>query len=184
MKTALFCLVTGLLLGSASKAAFLPARIEGVDLATQQKKLLSLDQKTPSVVVFLSSKCPCSHAHEASLNALATEFQKKGVKFLGVHANADEQTAIDRAHFKKAGLAFPVVADESGVLANSFGALKTPHAYVVKNGEIVYQGGVDSSADPAKADKFYLRDALTAVSAGLKPKIAQARALGCIIKRK
>ena len=77
-----------------------------------------------------------------------------------------------------------VIADPELRLADQFGALKTPHAFVLSTkGELLYRGGVDSSSIAERADRHYLRDALTAIAAGKEPEIKEARALGCVIQR-
>jgi len=137
------------------------------------------------VVTFVSSRCPCSAAHESRIKALAERYKKSKFAFLGVHANADETQEEARAHFEKARFPFPVLSDRLGQWAHSLGALKTPHAYIInaRSGAIVYQGGVDDSTHPDRASRFYLSEALEDLSDGKAPRVSQTRALGCQIKR-
>ena len=51
-------------------------------------------------------------------------------------------------------------------------------------GERAYQGGVTSSADPEKADSFYLKVTLKKFLAGEKIESSRTRVLGCQIARK
>ena len=135
-----------------------------------------------SVLVFLSSNCPCSNAHIAHLTALAHRFPQ--VKFIGVHANADESKSESAAYFKAQKLPFPVLQDSGAQWANRLKALRTPHAFVVSaSGELLYQGGVTSSAEASKAQEFYLEAALTQLVAGEKITTAKTRVLGCQIAR-
>ncbi|HMQ10525.1 MAG TPA: thioredoxin-like domain-containing protein [Oligoflexia bacterium] len=135
-----------------------------------------------TVVVFLSSRCPCSHGHISVLNTLAQDFSS--VQFLGVHSNQDENDTQDALYFKNLNLSFPVFRDENAKLANEFGALKTPHVFVLnKSGGLVYEGGVDDSLMPDTAKKHYLRDTLTLIENGQNPKTQRTRTLGCEISR-
>jgi peroxiredoxin len=137
-----------------------------------------------TVVVFLSARCPCSASHELALKELAREYEAKGFRFVGIHSNADEAEELTRKHFAEAGLPFPVLADGQSRLADAFGALKTPHAYLLSpKGEILFQGGVDDSHIAAASRQPYLRNALAAVAAGRAPDPAEVRTLGCAIKR-
>lgn len=150
---------------------------------TRISDLVAAGEKA-TVVVFLSSECPCSAAHEPVLKRLYSEFSSRGIGFIGLHANQDESPEEARKHFEAADLPFPVMADVKARLADHFGALKTPHAFVVSpSGEVLFSGGVDDSKDPAKAKQFYLADALRAISEGRAPEKKTARALGCVIKR-
>jgi peroxiredoxin len=122
-------------------------------------------------------------SHESTLAALAREFGKE-VRFVGVHSNSDESSEEAAAHFRQAALPFPVIQDEGSRLADQLGALKTPHVFVIgKNGELLFQGGVDDSHDAARASRLYLKAALQSLRAGKTPEITQARSLGCLIKR-
>jgi hypothetical protein len=152
-----------------------------------------------SVVVFLSAKCPCSASHEPILKDLASKYAKDGIEFIAVHANQNEALEVTRSHFVRsdvgagssaatvasvpASLGFPMVEDRGAKIANELKALKTPHAYIIQNGKVVYEGGVDDSADAAEAEKHYLADALVEIKNNKPVTTAKTRSLGCVIKR-
>jgi peroxiredoxin len=164
--------------------AAVPAVISGTEVGRVSAPKLELNPAAQTtVVVFLSAKCPCSAGHMEALRALASEYSKTGIRFVGVHSNADETAEFAAPVFHKLRLPFPVVHDPGAKIADAYGALKTPHVFVVHHGEIVFSGGVDDSQASDTARKHYLRDALGAVAAGRKPEHAQVRALGCQIKR-
>ncbi len=178
-----------LCLASPLAHADLPTSVIGprIDQSPSQAESFHWDfasAERATAVVFLSASCPCSGSHEPKLKNLASEFRSRGIQFVGVHANADESETEGKAHFRSSALGFPVVRDEAN-LANAFGALKTPHVFLVnKTGEVVYSGGVDDSKDPSRARNEYLKDALAAITADRLPNPAMTRTLGCIIKRK
>ena len=136
-----------------------------------------------TVLVFLSAKCPCSNSHEAKLKALYGEFSKQGFEFVAVHSNQDENEVLTLAHFKTAQLPFPVIADDHAALANEFKALKTPHVFLLKDGKVLFQGGVDDSNDASLAQKNYLAQALSEAASGKPITQPLVRTLGCAIKR-
>lgn len=169
---------------SAFAVAHPPATLQGVDLSAGTKKEVSLAKSTkPTVVIFMSSKCPCSKSHEAELKAMATEFP--GAQFVGVQSNSDETEAKGMEHFKSAALGFPVIHDPKSKIADSFGAEKTPHVYIVAAGgkEVIYQGGVTDAHRANQAKVFYLKETLAALAQGKKVPQAETKALGCYIKR-
>ena len=138
-----------------------------------------------TVVVFLSAQCPCSASHEPVLKALAEKYEGRGFRFLGVHSNLDEDAARSEKHFTEASLPFPVLQDPDARWANTLGALKTPHVFLISaKGEILFQGGVDDSHIAQVSKKHFLAEALEAVEQGKLPPVKQARALGCVIARK
>jgi len=48
---------------------------------------------------------------------------------------------------------------------------------------VVYEGGVDDSADAAEAEKHFLADALAEIKNNKPVTMAKTRSLGCVIKR-
>lgn len=182
MKIFLLALMVGVVL-APSVFACSTNPISGTDLI--KGSLVEIDPKKSekaTVVVFLSAKCPCSKSHEPALTKLAEEFPE--FRFVAVHSNSDEDENLSAFHFKESGLSFPVVQDKGAKIANAFGALKTPHAYIVgKSGECLFNGGVDDSKMADKATKHYLKQALVDIRLGREPQEKEVRTLGCIIKR-
>lgn len=173
-----------LCLSNTARAAHV---FSGVDLRNLHNETeLSLiredkDHKA-TVLVFLSSKCPCSMSHMGELKKLAEENPE--IRFIGVNSNADEGQDDAKKFFAAQDLPFPVLRDEKLALADEFKAVKTPHAYILDaSGKRLYQGGVSNSSVFPKADRAYLREALSDIKAGREIKTPIARALGCAILR-
>lgn len=163
----------------ASSAFALPAMM-GPDLATG--KLVKWDSARTSVVVFLSPTCPCSQSHTPELAELSKEYSN--VPFIGVVAGAGRSGMDAKAYFQANRLPFPVIAEPEYKWADAFGALNTPHAFIVdKNGTFLFQGGVDDSREAGRAKKHYLSDALEALAQGRPVSVAKARPLGCAIRQ-
>lgn len=154
----------------------------GIDLVTMKSIKSNGNSKRPLVLVFLSSKCPCSMSHIPELKALATEF--KEFEFIGINSNSDESLENAHAYFDSIGLGFPVLRDQNFKFADHFKAAKTPHAFLIQtNGRIVFQGGVSNSSKFPQADRKFLREALEDIKTGSPIRTPHARALGCSIVR-
>lgn len=136
------------------------------------------------VIVFLSARCPCSASHESVLKDLSERYSSS-IRFVGVHANADEPEAESKKHFAAAALPFEILEDNQGRWIEKYPAVKTPHAYLVEkdSGRILYQGGVTGSHHGPSADEHPLEDAIQAVIQGRDVPRARARILGCAIAR-
>lgn len=136
-----------------------------------------------TVFVFLAMFCPCSQSHETVLTKLSETFSD--FQFVGVHSNFDEPPQAVKDHYEKLGHSFPVIDDVDQTLANRFGALKTPHVFVVsKSGEVLFEGGIDDSRDASRAKVHHLESALVAIRKNEKPNPARVRTLGCPIPRR
>lgn len=159
------------------------AGLSGKDLISDQTFKLDPSPARPTVIVFVSARCPCSTSHEKMVKELAE--QKKDFAFVAVHSNADESPIEAQKHFAAAAMGIPVIDDSQGEWAAHFQALKTPHAFIVdRDGQLLYSGGVTDSSQAGDADKLYLKDTLDELQSTGKIKESRRRALGCIIKRR
>lgn len=139
-------------------------------------------EKRGQIIVFLSTRCPCSNSHIPILKALAAEFSQ--YQFIGIHSNRYEDGTEAKAYFSEKKLPFPVLADKGQLLANELGATRTPHTYLIdQDGNKLYRGAVTNSSNAAKASENHLRAALLAHSDGREIERKEARPLGCEIDR-
>ena len=82
---------------------------------------------------------------------------------------------------------FRSLLDSRTEVASLYGALATPHIFIVdRNGRLAYQGGIDSIAS-TKVDDIpravpYVRNALDALAAGRAVEPTVTRPYGCPIK--
>lgn len=160
--------------------------IQGINLFAEEQVYVSLTTMPANqkgvVLVFLSAVCPCSDSHISEMKKLAETY--KNFQFVAVHSNVNETRDLAVTYFKKASLPFPVINDPTAQIADIYKAYKTPHAYLFnRDGKIVYQGGVTSSALADQAEDHYLKEALAAVNDGQTVKIPFGRTLGCVISR-
>jgi len=151
---------------------------EALELTTSQKKIFSINHK-PTVLIFVSTECPCSKSYEPSFVEAAKSFSD--FNFFLVHSNANETHAA--TYFKKFKGILPVLEDENLLLADRLGALRTPHAFVFSaKGECLYSGAIGTSQIMKKNSTNYLELALNAVRRGKKPDPSETRVLGCNIR--
>ncbi|WP_290734626.1 redoxin family protein [Halobacteriovorax sp. JY17] len=145
------------------------------------KKVSSLNLKNrKSVIFFLSASCPCTKKSVPYLQTLSKQYPE--FQFLGVHSNSNESFEDAKKEF--GNLNFPIAYDADMKIADQFKATKTPHVFVLdaKN-EILFHGGVTNSVDPARAKRFYLKNALEDISKRRDVQLKFAKALGCYIVR-
>jgi thiol-disulfide isomerase/thioredoxin len=141
------------------------------------------------VVAFLGTECPISNAYAPVLTELATEYAAKGVRFVGVYSNRQDDAAAVAKHAKEFSITFPVLKDEGAALADRFAAKRTPEVFVLDGTRTVrYRGRIDDQFDRsvkrAKVGEYYLVDALKSVLHGQEVATAVVEPTGCIISRK
>lgn len=164
--------------------ASIPTQWSGKNLITGETWSLPsrFQDKKGHVIIFMSSKCPCSNSHVSELTKLADLY--KDFRFTVVHSNMDESFESSQEYFKKLGFKFDVVQDEKAEMADQLKAFKTPHVFVLSpNAEILYQGGITNSSHAPSATQHFLADALEDIHQNRPVKLSQGRTLGCVISR-
>ncbi|MCS7064953.1 MAG: redoxin domain-containing protein, partial [Fimbriimonadales bacterium] len=134
------------------------------------------------VLLTLSSRCPAVPRYAPRLNRLYDTYSKRGVAFLGLYPEADEEPGKVRDHARRMGFRFPVVLDGAADIARALNATHVPQAFVLNpQGQILYRGAIDSVIKREVAQHHYLRDALEAVLNGKPVKTARTEVVGCFL---
>ncbi len=144
--------------------------------------------KKAVVVAFIGTECPITNAYMPRLAELAKAYADKGVQFLAVNSNCNDAPPRIAGHAKKYGLTFPVLRDAANVVADRFGAKRTPEAFVLDpDGRVVYRGRIDDQYGvgykrdaPTRRD---LAEALDEVLAGKPVSRPVTDPAGCFIAR-
>lgn len=156
--------------------------IKGIDLRVNKNISFDLSKSKPTVIYFLSAWCPCSQGTFDHLNALQTKY--KGFDFVGFHSSVEIPKEDALKYFSKFKIDFPIIQDDKVIYADKYKAVKTPHVFIYDGkGELLFQGGATNSRTVKRAKRFYLKDALEAISQGKEPEVKNAKTIGCYIQR-
>jgi mono/diheme cytochrome c family protein len=141
------------------------------------------------VVVFLSFDCPVSTGYSQALGELARAYGGRGVAFVGLATNPDEDAAQVARHAADYRLPFPVRKDEKLAAADALQATTTPEAFVLdRDRNLRYRGRIDDGyAARLKRNQAVtrhdLRRALDEVLDGKPVTEPVTAAVGCPIAR-
>ena len=95
-------------------------------------------------VVFLGTQCPVNNLYLPTLAALHRKYGPRGVLFVGINSNTQDDRAAVARHAQASGLPFVVLKDEGAAVANRFRAERVPEAFVLDGGLTVrYRGRID-----------------------------------------
>ena len=141
------------------------------------------------VVFFTCNHCPYVIGSDEVTRATAEKYIPKGVRFVGINSNSENTYAEDsfpnmvkRMEEKK----FPwlYLYDQDQGVAKLYGALRTPHFYVLdENRKLVYTGrGVDSPRDTSKMTINNLDIALGELTSGKAVSVPLTNPIGCNVK--
>jgi len=162
-------------------------KLKGVD-----GKMHSLDDYGDGqavVVVFTCNHCPAAVAYEDRLVELQRDYAEKGVQLIAINPNEDQghptdsyEHMVQRARDK--GFNFPYLRDETQDIAKAYGALRTPHVFLLDaSRKVVYHGRIDDNVnDPSAVTKQDLRLAIDETLAGRPVSNPVTEPVGCSVK--
>lgn len=141
------------------------------------------------VVVFTCNSCPYAVDYEDRINALAKTHAADGsrVAVVAINANTipEDSLAAMKKRAESKGFVFPYLSDVSQEVPKSFGALRTPEAYLLNaKREILYMGAIDDNTDASKVESHHLEAALKAALTGEPIPVAETPPVGCLIRFK
>jgi peroxiredoxin len=140
------------------------------------------------VIAFVGTECPVAKLYAARLIDLAKEYEAKGVRFLAIDSNQQDSISDLNRFVREYKIAFPILKDVKNVVADQFGAQRTPEVYVLDKEHIVrYHGRVDDQYGVGyvrkKAEERDLVNALNELLAGSPVTKSETQAVGCFIGR-
>ena len=172
-------------------------KADGFILKNVDGKMVSLNDYPDAkgfVVIFTCNHCPYAKAWEGRIIDLDKKYKTKGYPVIAISSNdasivPDDDYDHMVAYAKEKGFTFPYLYDETQEVADKYGAMRTPHVYLLekeKAGLIVkYIGAIDNNyKNPSEVTETYLADAIDAVLTGKDPNPSETKAVGCSIKRK
>ena len=155
----------------------------GVD--GEYHSLPSLAGQTATAVVLIGNGCPTVGAYEDRLMVLEDTHRHAGVRVVAINANnphlspPDTFSEMVRRDIKRK-FNFPYLKDADGALAKTFGAISTPHAFVLDAElRVVYSGRIDNSRVGDKITSPDLENALTDLVAGRPVAVRRTDPFGC-----
>ncbi|HEY4335138.1 MAG TPA: thioredoxin family protein [Puia sp.] len=114
--------------------------------------------------------------------------RKIGVVLLNANeGDRDGGNSLDemKAYAKSQGYTWYYALDGKSVLADAFGASRTPECYLFdKKGVLVYHGAIDDSpGDPSQVRRHHLQSAIDEMTGGREVTVKETRSVGCSINR-
>lgn len=174
-------------LGSIAPDFTLPDAVSG-----QKVSLNNFKDKKALVVMMICRHCPFVQHVKTEIARIAKEYQNQSVAFVGISSNDISVYPEDAPESLKEmavqeGYEFPILYDESQVVAKAYTAVATPDFFVFdRERKLVYRGQMDDSR-PGNELPVTGEDLRTAIDAILHDSSVlgkQKAAVGCSIKWK
>lgn len=155
------------------------------ELPDLQGKCHRLSDYRDKIIIlnFWSAECPHSERADHYLLDLLEKWGGE-VLLLSVAANRSEsaQRVAEVANARDVPL---LLLDSEQRVADAYGAMTTPHIFVVdRDGILRYRGAVDDvTFRQRKATRFYVEEAVESLREGRLPALPETPAYGCAIVR-
>jgi peroxiredoxin len=152
------------------------------DLQGKHHKLS--DQRGKIIIInFWSAECPHSERTDHYIVSLLESWNGE-VELFSIAANRNESLELLELVAVTRGLP-RILVDAEGQVADLYGAITTPHVFILdREGILRYQGAVDNiTFRKRESTHFFLQEAVEALLAGRLPQPAETPAYGCAIVR-
>jgi peroxiredoxin len=163
--------------------------LPNVNSADNQAITLSSLKGKIVVISFDSKNCPVARAYHQRFNdfystTVQTADAKPPVLFLAINSNENEQAGDIKNAADGYGAKYPILKDAGSKVADLYGAMCTPHVFIVDSqGNLRYIGAFDDAQRVSKVSQHYVADAVAALQAGKDPSTPQTEPFGCAIHR-
>jgi thioredoxin-related protein len=166
------------------------ADVKMQDISGNQVAMQDAAKENGVLVMFSCNTCPYvvkNQERTLAISKYATE-NKVGVIILNsneaLRADDDSYAAM-QIYAKTQGYQWNYVVDKGNLVADAFGANRTPECFLFdKNLKLVYHGAIDNSPqDETAITRVHLKEAINEMIAGKEVTVKESRSVGCTIKR-
>lgn len=165
------------------------ADVKMMDVSGKEFSLADSKGENGLLVIFSCNTCPYVKLSEARIKDVASLAKKNKIGVILINSNEaqreDEDSFEEMKKYAKAqAYDFHYVVDKNSVIADAFGATRTPHVFLFDKKGLAYRGAIDDNIkDVNDAKEHYLKNAITAVGTGSPVKTNSTKSVGCSIKR-
>lgn len=161
-----------------------------LDTSERNTTLSDVADDNGLLVIFSCNTCPWVAKWEDRYNEVASLAAQNDVGVIALNPNERTRNrgeSMDdmRRRAQKQGYNFTYALDEDHVIADAFGATRTPEVFLFdENLQLVYHGAIDDNPNSAyQVNSSYLEEAITAIVNGEEIQNSDTQIQGCTIKR-
>ena len=165
------------------------ADVKMMDISGKEVSLNDAKGENGLLVIFSCNTCPYVKLSESRIKELSKITKANKVGFILLNSNEAQRADEDsfdamKKYAATQGYDFYYTLDKNSLVANTFGASRTPHCFLLDKKGLAYRGAIDDNIkDPNDAKEHYLKDAIVAVGTGKAIKTNTSKSVGCSIKR-
>jgi len=160
------------------------------DVSGKELNLQDARQTNGLLVMFTCNTCPYVIRNQSRTNEICKYAQANKVGVVLLNANEGDRSggnsfAEMQSYAKSQSYQWVYAVDDKSVLADAFGASRTPECYLFdKGGKLVYHGAIDDSpGDAGQVKRHHLKAAIDETLQGKEVSLKETRSVGCSINR-
>ena len=160
------------------------------DVSGKNISLAEVKRESGLLVMFTCNTCPYVIRNQGRTKEVCGYAANRKIGVILLNANEGDRNGGNsfeemQAYAREQGYNWYYALDGKSVLADAFGASRTPECYLFdKNGVLVYHGAIDDSpGDPAQVKRHHLQAAIDEMMAGKTVTVKETRSVGCTINR-
>jgi peroxiredoxin len=171
-------------------AATAPTKIADFTLTDQNQQsheLYKLANASAIVLVTQGDGCPIVRNLATTLKGLQTKYEPKGVKFMMLNPNLQDDRADVIQEAKDYGYDLPILMDTKQLVGEQLGVVRTAEVFVInpKTWQIIYHGPIDDrlsyGLQKDVADHPWADEAIASVLDGKTVPYTEGELQGCLI---
>ena len=161
-----------------------------MDITGKEITLKSAMKENGLLVMFSCNTCPVVIKNQGRAKEICqySLSQNVGVVVLNSNeANRSDNESLDamKDYAKTQNYNWYYAVDKNNVLADAFGANRTPECFLFdKAGKLVYHGAIDDNpTDKSSVSRHHLKEAINELVNGKNVSVKETKSVGCNIKR-
>ncbi len=142
------------------------------------------------LVMFSCNTCPVVIDNQQRTAEICRYASSRDIGVVLLNSNEGNRGSSEslekmKAYAQAQGYAWPYAEDKNNVLADAFGATKTPECFLFDaQGKLIYHGAIDDNPQNESAVKrLHLKEAIDESVSGKDITVKVTRSVGCSIKR-
>ena len=161
------------------------------DISGKEVCLKDAKKKNGLLVMFSCNTCPWVVKNQSRTNEVASYALSKEIGVILLNSNEGQRDDADsfsemKEYAANQGYKWYYAVDANNVLADEFGANRTPEVFLFNaDGKHVYHGAIDDNpGDASGVQRKHLKVAIDEIVSGKDVSVKESRSMGCQIKRR
>jgi hypothetical protein len=171
-------------------AALPKADLRLKDVSGKELSLQEAMQANGLLVMFSCNTCPYVIRNQSRTRDICRYAQSSKIGVVLLNSNEGDREGGNsfgemQSYAKSQGYQWYYALDSKSVMADAFGASRTPECYLFdKSGKLVYHGAIDDSpGDAGQVRRPHLKEAIREIMQGREVSVKETRSVGCSINR-